>query len=189
MDVTTDRLHIRDLTEEDAEAMHQLRTDPRVYRFNHFGPETPEETQHWVVETMAYNRRPRRDSHNCAIILAATAQVIGWIGFGTSEREQAPAGEVGFGYAIMPEFWNLGYTTEALRATLDFIFSTTAADSAADHCNIGNIASARVMQKAGMHFVTRFANPGETRPEKAASYLYRMTRADWEKNRQPPIVG
>jgi RimJ/RimL family protein N-acetyltransferase len=104
MDITTDRLYIRDLIHEDAEAMHPLRTDPRVYRFNHFGPETPEETHQWVVETMAYNQRPDRDSHNCAIVLVATGQVIGWIGFGTSEREHAPVGEVGFGYAILPEF-------------------------------------------------------------------------------------
>lgn len=189
MDITTDRLHIRDLIKDDAEAMHQLRTDPRVYHFNHFGPETPQETYQWVVETMAYNRRPDRNSHNCAIVLAATGQVIGWIGFGTSERERAPIGEVGFGYALMPEFWNQGFTTEALRATLDFIFSATAAESAADHCNIGNIASARVMQKAGMRFVERFLNPGETLQEKAESYLYRMSRADWEKNRQPPGRG
>jgi hypothetical protein len=41
------------------------------------------------------------------------------------------------------------------------------------------------MQKAGMHLVECFPNPGETLPEKAESYLYRMSRADWEKDRQP----
>jgi|GEM_PF-1669123 len=102
MEITTARLHIRDLIEEDTGPMHQLRTDPRVYRFNHFGPETAERTYRWIVNTMVYNQRPGRDSHNCAIVLHATSQVIGWIGWGFDEEDQQQAGDVGIGYAILP---------------------------------------------------------------------------------------
>ena len=92
MDISTARLHIRDLIEDDSGPMHQLRTDPRVYRFNHFGPETVEESHRWVVATMFHNQRPGRDSHNCAISLRDTGQVIGWIGFGFSNEDQSPGG-------------------------------------------------------------------------------------------------
>lgn len=183
MDIFTQRLHIRDLVEEDAEPLHRLRTDPRVYHYNHFGPETLAETYRWVVDTMCYNQRPGRDSHNCAIILRATDQVIGWIGFGFSDPEQRPIGDVGIGYALRPEYWGQGIVTEALQATLDFIFRETAAENAGAHCNVGNIASARVMEKAGMRFLTRFANPDETSPDKAESFRYTLSRAEWEKRR------
>jgi ribosomal-protein-alanine N-acetyltransferase len=87
------------------------------------------------------------------------------------------------GYAILPEFWSQGFTTEALQGTLDFIFSETAADNAVAHCNVGNVASARVMEKAGMLFLSRYSNPDESPPEKAESLKYIMRRADWEKHR------
>jgi RimJ/RimL family protein N-acetyltransferase len=183
LDIRTARLHIRDLIEDDTEPLHRLRTDPRVYRFNHFGPETMQETQRWLVNTKFYNERAGRDSHNCAIVLRATGQVIGWIGFGFSNQEQKPIGDVGMGYAILPEFWSQGFTTEALQGTLDFIFSETAADNAVAHCNVGNVASARVMEKAGMLFLSRYSNPDESPPEKAESLKYIMRRADWEKHR------
>jgi RimJ/RimL family protein N-acetyltransferase len=182
MDITTARLHIRDLIVEDGALMNRLRTDPAVYRFNHFGPETLEETQRWIIATKFYNERPGRDSHNCAIVLRTTGEVIGWIGFGFSHPEQKPIGDVGIGYAIRPEFWNQGFTTEALRATIDFIFRETAAENAKAHCNVGNIASARVMEKVGMQRIARYANPDETSPDKAESYHYLLSRAMWEKD-------
>jgi RimJ/RimL family protein N-acetyltransferase len=189
MDIKTPRLHIRDFIEDDTEPLHRLRTDPRVYRFNHFGPESAEETHRWVISTMRYNQRPGRDSHNCTIISRFTCQVIGWIGFGFSNEDETPVGDVGIGYAILPEFWNQGFTSEALRATLDFIFAETAAENAISHCNVGNGASARVMEKAGMHFSRRFHNPDEILPEKMESLEYIMRRADWEEIKQNKATG
>jgi [ribosomal protein S5]-alanine N-acetyltransferase len=183
MEIITARLHIRDLIETDAEPLHRLRTDPLVYRFNHFGPETMQQTQTWVVRTMAYNQRQRRDSHNCAIVLHASGRVIGWIGFGFSHPEEKPIGDVGIGYAILPKDWSQGYATEALRATLDYIFCNTAAENALAHCNVGNHISARVMEKAGMTFIARRPNPHETAPEKAESFHYQLSRTDWKKGR------
>src|SRR4051812_17295095 len=106
MDIKTTRLHIRDLIEADWPALHALRTDPVVYRFNHFGPETVDATQRWIKATMYYNQQPSRDSHNCSMILRATGQVIGWIGFGSSSLREASYSDVDFGYALLPAFWN-----------------------------------------------------------------------------------
>jgi RimJ/RimL family protein N-acetyltransferase len=182
MDITTTRLHIRDLIENDAEPMNRLRTNPAVYRFNHFGPETLEGTLHWIIATKFYNERSERDSHNCAIVLRSNGEVIGWIGFGFSHPEGKPIGNVGIGYAIRPEFWNQGFTTEGLRATLDVIFRETTAENAEANCYVGNIGSARVMEKAGMQRVARYANPDESSPDKAESYKYLLSREMWNKD-------
>ncbi len=185
MDIITARLHIRDLIEEDAAPMHQLRTEPQVYHFaRQFGPETPERTHRWIDHTMVYNQRPGRDSHNCAIVLQATNQVIGWIGWGFEEKDQQQTGDVGIGYAILPQFWSQGFTTEALQGTLDFIFTTTATENAIAYCDIANIASARVMEKAGMRFLTNFFEPDDSSPDKVEFRRYIVNRVDWEKRAQ-----
>lgn len=181
MDITTARLHIRDLIEGDAEAMHQLRTDPAVYRYNHFGPETLEETRQWIANTKYYNERPERNSHNCAIVLRSNDTVIGWIGFGFRHPEGKPVGDVGIGYAIRPEFWNQGFTTETLKATLDFIFRETPAQNAKAHCIVENVGSARVMEKAGMHYLGRFADSDDDSADAPEIDRYILSREMWEK--------
>ncbi|MFN8493309.1 MAG: GNAT family N-acetyltransferase [Caldilineaceae bacterium] len=176
----TTRLHIRDLRPEDWPALHALRTDPMVYRYNHFGPETEEETRTWIRETMVHNNLTPRLSHNCSIILSATNQVIGWIGFGTSSPSKVHYSDLSFGYALLPTFWNQGYMSEALQAMLTFAFTTTNANAISDTCDVRNIGSARVMEKAGLHLMERFAHTDDKTGEQTASYRYVIQRCEWE---------
>lgn len=180
MDVTTDRLHIRDLSETDCTALHTLRTDPAVYRSNHFGPETAEDTLTWIRETMEHNNLTPRLSHNCSIVLRATGQVIGWIGFGLPSPHKAQYSDISFGYALLPPFWNQGYMTEALQALLTFVFTTTNAASISDTCDVRNMGSARVMEKAGLRQVERFAGVDAKTNGSMESYRYLIRREEWE---------
>lgn len=184
MNITSERLHLRDLAEEDWPALHALRTDPAVYRFNHFGPECVEETRTWIYETIASNNSSPRFSHNCSIMLQITSKVIGWIGFGPPSPANAAHGDIDFGYALLPTFWNQGYTTEALRSMIDFAFNNTTADSIFGTCDIRNPASARVMEKAGLRQVERFADFDDKAGEASESYRYRIQRSEWEASKR-----
>jgi ribosomal-protein-alanine N-acetyltransferase len=179
MDIMSARLHIRDLTEADWPALHALRTDPEVYRYNHFGPESEEETQTWIRETMVHNNLTPRLSHNCSLVLKATGEVIGWIGFGVPSPAKAVYVDLSFGYALLPTFWNQGYMTEALRAMITFAFSTTNAMSIGDNCDVRNIGSARVMEKAGLHQIERFTAHADPATGPIEAYRYRLLRSEW----------
>lgn len=175
MKIQTERLHIRDLIESDWLAMHLLRTDPLVYRFHHFGPESEDDTQSWVLATMAENAKQPRSSHNCSIVLRNSDEVIGWIGFGEPSEGKRSWAECDFGYAIRPTFWNQGYTTEALRGMLRFIFEELNADSIFGECNVLNPASARVMEKAEMKLVAEYDADGDR------VYRYAITWDEWRQ--------
>lgn len=179
MNVLSERLHIRDLAEEDWPALHALRTDPEVYRYNHFGPESEEATRTWIRETMVHNNLTPRLSHNCSIVLKATGEVIGWIGFGIPSPAKTAYSDLTFGYALLPAFWQQGYMTEALQAMITFAFSTTAANSISDTCDVRNIGSARVMEKAGLRQIELFPTKDDTTAEPSASYRYRILRSEW----------
>lgn len=179
MDVTSARLYIRDLAAADWPALHALRTDPAVYRYNHFGPETEEETRTWIRETMVHNNLMPRLSHNCSIILKATGQVIGWIGFGLPSAGKAAYSDLSFGYALLPAFWYQGHMTEALQLLLTFAFTTTDVNSIADTCDARNIGSARVMEKAGLRLVEHFIDQDDQTGEPVAFYRYRILRSEW----------
>ena len=61
-------------------------------------------------------------------------------------------GECKIGYSIHPKHWGLGYATEALKLVLDYMLNEVGYDKIITDCLVENIASRRVMEKAGMTF-------------------------------------
>ena len=57
-----------------------------------------------------------------------------------------------FGYVLARPFWGQGLMTEALRAVLDFAFSLPGMYRVWAVCDVENVGSARVMEKAGLSF-------------------------------------
>ena len=53
-------------------------------------------------------------------------------------------------FKVHKDFWNKGYTTEALIALLNFAFGEMKLHRIEEGCAVENIASARVLEKAGM---------------------------------------
>ncbi len=90
-----------------------------------------------------------REAHNAAIVETASNTVIGWIGCGDPH---AFGDRTSFGYALLPAFHNRGYATEALSAVVDFCFAN-GAGVVSGTTDEWNVASARVMEKAGLQGV------------------------------------
>ncbi|MEJ3751023.1 GNAT family N-acetyltransferase [Actinomycetes bacterium KLBMP 9797] len=82
-----------------------------------------------------------------------TGLVIGGIGFFWPPDAD---GKVEFGYGVAPEVEGRGYATEALRALLAWAFGTGRVRRAVADTMPHNVASQRVMEKAGMR---RIATP------------------------------
>lgn len=87
------------------------------------------------------------------------------------ERE----GELEIGYHIIPVYRGKGYATEAAAAFRDYIFENEIADSAITVINTVNVVSMKVSEKLG------FVREKETECMNMPSWLYRISRKDWEK--------
>ncbi|ASZ10518.1 GNAT family N-acetyltransferase [Chitinophaga sp. MD30] len=68
------------------------------------------------------------------------------------------AGAVEIGYSILPAYRNKGYATEAVEGMLSWAFMHQSVRRVLAECDVTNIASVNVLQKAGMHLI---ANNGE----------------------------
>ncbi len=64
------------------------------------------------------------------------------------------AASVEFGYVLAKAEWGRGYMSEALQALADWVLAQPGIVRAEAFCDAENIASARVMEKAGMTFET-----------------------------------
>ncbi|MBM7787562.1 GNAT family N-acetyltransferase [Tenggerimyces flavus] len=148
MRVQTARLLIRDLREDDRESVRQWRHDPDVTRY--LDNPTGADADHWFDAALRANATRPRHSHDCAIVLLRSGEVIGWLRIGSSIDTRA--GEYVASYALRPEYWNQGYLSEALKAALDVSFSELGALRVYAQAYRANGASTRVMEKAGMRF-------------------------------------
>lgn len=84
-------------------------------------------------------------------------------------------------YRLNPDYWNLGFTTEALKEVIKFVFEKTEMDRLNGRADIRNIASNRVMEKCG------FLKEGTIRKGKMVSVycdynIYGLLREDYVRN-------
>ena len=182
--IKTKRLMLRDLLEEDWQAMHKLRSDPVVTKFiDYIKSETEAETRQWLCNTRGHNARKPRLSYNLTIVRQEDEQVIGWIGMG--QPSHSTHGDLDFGYALLPAYWGRGYMAEALQALLDYAFEQLGATQSFGECDAANVASARVMEKVGLHLEPRAQNvQGATEEPTGEDELrYIITREEWRQRK------
>ena len=106
---------------------------------------------------------PNPDYYQWAIVEKATGQVFGSISIfnaalGAQEKKAAwpeldtSGGVWETGYCIGQKWWNQGFTTEALKAVVDYWFRNTDSNWLCCCYAKENPASGRVMQKAGFAY-------------------------------------
>lgn len=69
---------------------------------------------------------------------------------GVFEVRQPASHWLGYGYLLARPSWGKGLTTEALAAVVDWGLSQPGVWRIGDVCDVDNLASARVMEKAGL---------------------------------------
>ena len=148
----TDRILLRPWLESDAPALFKYASDPEV------GPRAGWPPHKSVEESLEIIRTVFNNDSNWAIVLKATGEVIGAIGYGPSCECELPArdNEPLCGYWIAKPYWNQGICTEALKLMMDHIRKTTDIKSLISGHFVDNPASGKVMEKCG------FVPTGET---------------------------
>jgi [ribosomal protein S5]-alanine N-acetyltransferase len=81
------------------------------------------------------------------LIERGSRTVVGSAGF---QGHPSAEGEVELGYGVHPDFRNRGYATEAARALVAWAFEQPGVERVIAHCVRDNMASHRVVEKAGL---------------------------------------
>ncbi|MEM8983385.1 MAG: GNAT family N-acetyltransferase [Pseudomonadota bacterium] len=124
-----------------------------------------------------------RSRSECAASIAAFEAAWDQLGFGLFALEEHDSGAlIGFAGLAVPTFlpavmpaveigwrlkrshWGQGYATEAARRVLEFGFDRCRLDEIISIHQVGNDASARIMQKLGLQFRTALVDPTCDRP-------------------------
>ena len=133
VEIKTERLFLRTLTEDDAALVRNFSGEFET-------DETALEWIRWIRNTM---NEPRFMFY---IWLTQTDELIGRVYFHSKAELNS---EVEIGYGISEEHRNKGYATEAARAIVRFAFGQAGQKELAAIVSRDNIASRRVVEKLG----------------------------------------
>ena len=139
------RITLRPWQESDAEALFKYASDPNVGPRAGWAPHKSIEESKEIIRTVFNN-----DS-TWAIILNATGEAIGAMGYGPSCECKLPAreGEPTVGYWVARPYWNMGICTEALNMMIARTRAKKKISSLISGHFIDNPASGKVMEKCG----------------------------------------
>jgi RimJ/RimL family protein N-acetyltransferase len=140
------RLRLRQMTEDDADNLLGIFTDPEAMRFY---PATKDrrETEAWIN----WNLRSYEE-HGIGLWIAEaheTGRFVGQCGLTMQEVEGAWEPEVG--YLFLREYWGQGYATEAAAASLNYGFRQRGYERIICLPSAANLPSRRVAERLGMH--------------------------------------
>ena len=140
----TDRLVLRPLTVDDADAVFVWASDPEVNRYMFYPLHADiEVTRQWL-------RSLEQDAEEgCEFGFVRKSGGL-LIGSGGIRRQEDGAWD--FGYNFRRDCWGQGYATEAALAMLAFARAQRGASVFAAYHAVDNPASGRVMEKCGLTF-------------------------------------
>jgi RimJ/RimL family protein N-acetyltransferase len=181
----TQRLILRQFTEDDADLLFELDSDPDVMRY--IGPP--------LADVVAY-RQQIREKYRAyyerypgygiwAAIEKATGDFLGWFTLRPALDHRFAAQldfrpeEIELGYRLRKPAWGKGYATEGSRILVDKAFTELGTVWVVATALVENVASTHVMEKVGLKKVGMAALPGYDIP--AVKYV--LSKEEYERAR------
>ena len=171
--IETERLILRELREEDFEALFSVLADSDIMR--HY-PYTFDEkrVRNWIAKNRA--RYGVWGFGLWAMVWRETGEMIGDCGLTVQEIDGAFCPEIG--YHIAARFQRRGIASEAARAVRDWAFEKTPFQELFSYMKADNLPSRAVARKNGMRLVREF-----TDAEGEKTSVFSIRREDWQKEK------
>ena len=142
----TARLFLREITPEDAQFAYDLNLDPDVIRYTGDSAFTSVSDARSFLEK--YDHYTKYGFGRWAVADKNSHELLGWCGLKyTPENDEHDVG-----YRFFKRNWNRGYATESAKACVDYGFTSLGLQTIVGRAMRENLASIKVLQKAGLHY-------------------------------------
>ena len=175
--IKTTRLTLRKLELTDAEMMFRNWTsDEEVTRFLRWDAHKTIDDSKKMIE-MWVNKYQSDSTYYWGMFLK-DGEMIGSIGIMITSEHDFKAE---LGYKIGSRWWGQGYTSEAARAVIDYMFKNTDVERIESYNSVENPASGKVMEKVGMSKEGFLRHNYKTRDGFQDCTLFGIIRDEWEQ--------
>lgn len=142
----TKRLRLREMTQNDLDALCAILCDPDVMRAAYETPFTREGAQGWLERHLM--RYKVYGFGLWAVVLKETGEMIGQCGLTWQDWKGTPLLELG--YLFQKAHWGKGYAAEAAAACRDYAFTVLHEDAVHSMIRDTHTASQNVAKRLGM---------------------------------------
>lgn len=147
MVLETERLYLREMTQDDYPALCKIMQDAEVmYAYEH--PFDDAEVQAWMEKQFA--RYKQYGFGLWAVVLKESGEMIGQCGLTMQEVSGQDRQVLEIGYLFQKAFWHCGYAIESAKACKKYAFEVLKAKEVFSIIRDTNIASQKVAQRNGM---------------------------------------
>lgn len=167
--LATPRLLIRHFQTTDVPALAAILGDAQVMRYSVRGVLDEQAVGEFVHNCMACYHADGFGP--MAVVDLASGELIGFCGLNAEMVDGAR--EVEIGYRLSPRFWGQGLATEAVQASLRHGFESLGLGSIIGIVQPQNVASVRVLHKAG------FQDYIHSQYHRLGVRIYRMSDRQW----------
>lgn len=145
-ELTTERLTLRELTADDAQALFDYRSHPHVATHQTWRPATIEDAREFLDGLKLHPPYTGGTWRQLGVALRSGGTLIGDCGVHVMKTDSRHA-EIG--YTIAPDHQRQGYGTEAVRGLLGMLFGTLKMNEVAARSLARNTASRALLEKLG----------------------------------------
>lgn len=169
MQIETDRLILREMTEADRDALAAILTDAETMKY-YPKPYDDAGVQRWLDWT--FDNYRKHGFGLWAVTLKETGEFIGDCGITLQPIDGQWLPEIG--YHINKRYWRQGFAAEACAVCIRAAFERFGFPAVYSYMNAENEPSWRTALRNGMEFVQEYEDRG------MRLKVYRLTREAWE---------
>lgn len=173
--ILTDRLRLRDLRRDDAEAMFAYRSNPGVAEYQSWVPQSRTEVEAFI-ESMSHKRFDERGWYQIGITGAQSETLIGDCGIHVFEADPRV---VEVGITIAPNYQRNGYGCEALTAVFNMLFGQLKKHRVVASVDPRNAKSLALMDRIGMRKEAHLRKSLWFKNEWADDVVFAMLESEW----------
>ena len=177
MQISTERLLLREFAAGDWRAVLDYQRDPRYLRYYPWHDRTEADVRAFVAMFREWQTEQPRRRFQLAIVRREDGRLIGNCGI---RRKPDNDWEADIGYELSPDCWGQGYATEAARAVVDFGFRELRVQRISSWCIADNVASARVLERLGFQREGRLRRNEYFKGRWWDTLLYALLAEEWQ---------
>lgn len=147
MQLATERLILREYTNDDLPALFAYQSDERYLRYYQWTERSEADAREFLQMLIGWQKEEPRRRFQLAITFPESGELIGSAGI---RRKAESEFEADIGYELASQHWGRGYATEAARALLHFGFRDLKLHRISASLVGENTRSARVLERLGM---------------------------------------
>ncbi|GLZ36020.1 N-acetyltransferase [Lentzea sp. NBRC 105346] len=166
----TDRLELRPLTPEDAEACNAYQSLPEITPYIYWEPRSLDETKAWIDRVASST-----GADALVMIRSDTGELVGDVGIWSVGDHNGAE----IGYTVHPKHQGQGFATEAVRVALRLGFEERGYHRIVARLDARNDASRKVLERLGLRREAHFVSNEFVKGEWTDELVYAMLADEW----------